>query len=320
MEQPKGFVRGRSRRLVCKLRKSLYGLRQSPRQWYKKFDSFMVSQNFIRSEYDHCVYFKSFNGILIILALYVDDVLIARKSMEEINRLKAQLSRTFDMKDIGAEKHILGMEIHRDRKNGKLWLSQQKYVEKVLDKFSMDNVKPVNVPLASHCKLSSVLSPRVDEEKKYMSHVPYENVVGNLMYAMVSTRPDISHAVGAVSRFMENPGDLDKRRSNAGYVFTLVGGAISWMSKLQEIVALSTTKAEYIAASDASKEAIWLKGLLNEIGRMQEKVNVLCDSQSAIHLATNPTYHSRTKHIDVRYHFLRHVIDGGKVALQKVHT
>eukprot|EP00253_Pinus_taeda_P028461 PITA_28461 len=136
---------------------------------------------------------------------------------------------------------------------------------------------------------------------------------------MVSTRPDISHAVGVVSRFMASPGDLDKRRSTTGYVFTLAGGEISWMSKLQEIVALSTTEAEYIVALDSSKEAIWLKGLLDEIGRTHEKVNVLCDSQSAIHLATNPAYHSRTKHID-RYHFLRHVIDGGKVALQKVHT
>eukprot|EP00253_Pinus_taeda_P003453 PITA_03453 len=250
-------------------------------------------------------------------------MLIARKRMEEINRLKAHLSRTFGMKDLGAAKHILGMEIHRDKKN--------------------------------------VLSPRTDEEKQYMSHVPYANVVGNLMYAMVSKRLEISHAVGVVSRFMENPGkehwqvmkwvlrylrgtsdhcivfngsegsvcgyvdvdyagDLDKRRSTTGYVFTLAGGAISWISKLQETIALSTTEAEYIATSYASKEAIWLKGLLDEIGRTQEKVNVLCDSQSAIHLATNLAYHSRTKHIDVRYHFLRHVIYGRKVALQKVHT
>eukprot|EP00253_Pinus_taeda_P003485 PITA_03485 len=247
-------------------------------------------------------------------------MLIASKSMEEINRLKGQLSRTFDMKDLGEAKHILGMEIHKDRKNGKLWLSQQKYVEKILEKFSMNNVKPVNIPLASHFKLSLVLSPRDDEKKQYMSHVPYANAVGNLMYAMVSTRPEISHAVGVVSRFMANPGDLDKRRSTTGYVFTLAGGAISWMSKLQETVALSTTKAKYILASDASKEAIWLKGLLDEIGRKARESEVLCDSQSAIHLATNPAYHSRTKHIDVRYHFLRHVINGGKVALQKVHT
>lgn len=92
------------------------------------------------------------------------------------------------------------------------------------------------------------------------------------------------------------------------------------MSKLQETIALSTTKAKYIAASNASKEAIQFKGLLDEIGRMQEKVNILCDSESAIHLATNPTYHSRNKHIDVRYHFMRYVINGGKVAVQKVDT
>eukprot|EP00253_Pinus_taeda_P012129 PITA_12129 len=245
-------------------------------------------------------------------------MLIARKSMEEINRLKAQFSRTFDMKDLGASKHILGIEIHRNR-NGKLWLSQQKYVERVLEKFE------------------------------------------NLMYAMVATRPNISHVVGVVNRFMANPGeehwravkwvlrylrgtsdhciifngsegsvcgyvdvdyagDLDKRRSTTCYVFTLVVAAISWMSKLQETVALSTIEAEYIAASDASKEAIWLKGLLDEIGRTRERVNVFGDIQSAIHLATNPAYHSKTKHIDVRYHFLRHVIYGGKVALKKVHT
>eukprot|EP00253_Pinus_taeda_P002152 PITA_02152 len=207
------------------------------------------------------------------------------------------------MKDLGAAKHILGMEIQRDRKNGKLWLSQQKYVERVLEKFGMNSVKPINVPLASHFKLSLVLSPRTDEDKQYMSRLPYANVVGNLMYVMVSTRPDISHAVEVVSRFMANP-----------------GGAISWISKLQETVALSTTEAEYIAASDASKEAIWLKGLLDEIGRTREKVNVFCESQSAIHLATNPAYHNKTKHINVRYHFLRHVIDGKKVALKKVHT
>ena len=134
-------------------------------QWYKKFDSFMVSQGYTRSEYDHCLYIKKLSDIFIILVLYVDDMIIVSKSIDDINRLKAHMSRTFDMKDLGAAKHIVGMEIHRDRKNGKLWLSQQKYVEKVLEKFCMNNVKPVNVPLASHFKLSSVLSPRTDEEK-----------------------------------------------------------------------------------------------------------------------------------------------------------
>eukprot|EP01018_Ginkgo_biloba_P031117 Gb_21340 [translate_table: standard] len=207
MEQPEGFIQDRKRRFVCKLKKSLYGLKQSPRQWYKKFDSFMVSQNFTRSEYDHCVYFKKLeNDVFIILVLYVDDMLVASKSTIEINRLKAQLARTFDMKDLGAAKQILGIEIHRDRKHGKMWLSQQKYVEKILMRFGMNSVKLVNIPLASHFKLSSSLCPSNKEEKDFMSRVPYAHAVGSLMYAMVSTRPDISHAVGVVSRYMANPG------------------------------------------------------------------------------------------------------------------
>ena len=113
-------------------------------------------------------------------------------------------------------------------------------------------------------------------------------------------------------------GDLDKRRSTSGYVFTLIGGAISWMSKLQNIVALSTTEAEYIVASPACKEAIWLKGLLGELGKDQNTIKKICDSQSAIHLDKIPSYHSKTKHIPVKYHFVRHVVDEGRVVLKKV--
>jgi hypothetical protein len=125
MEQPEGFVQNRNKKFVCRLKKSLYGMRQSPRQWYKKFDSFMMSQNYTRSEYDHCVYFKKLNnGIFIILVLYVDDMILASKSIMKINRLKAEMARMYDMKDLGATKQILGMEIFRDMRNGKLWLSQ----------------------------------------------------------------------------------------------------------------------------------------------------------------------------------------------------
>ena len=100
-------------------------------------------------------------------------------------------------------------------------------------------------------------------------------------------------------------GDLDKRSSTSCYVFTFAGGAISWMSKLQNIVALSTTEEDYISASHACKEAIWLKGLLGEFGRVHKNVIFFCDSQSAIYLAKNPSYHSKTKHIPVNYHFVR---------------
>jgi ATP-binding cassette subfamily B (MDR/TAP) protein 1 len=115
-------------------------------------------------------------------------------------------------------------------------------------------------------------------------------------------------------------GDLEKRKSTTGYVFIIAGGAVSWVSKLQTVVALSTTEAEYMAATQACKEAIWMKKLMEELGHKQENILLYCDSQSALHIARNPAFHSRTKHIDVQYHFVREVVEDGSVDFQKVHT
>ncbi|KAL0401508.1 UNVERIFIED_CONTAM: Retrovirus-related Pol polyprotein from transposon TNT 1-94 [Sesamum latifolium] len=136
MEQPDGFTQPGHEHLVCKLRKSLYGLKQSPRQWYKRFDSYMLQIDYKWCEYDYCVYAKSLDdGSFIFLLLCVDDMLIAAKNMHDVLGLKALLSQERDMKDLGAAIKILGMEIHRDRGSRKLWLSQRGYVEKVLDRF-----------------------------------------------------------------------------------------------------------------------------------------------------------------------------------------
>ncbi len=207
MTQPEGFQDPEKKEYACLLKKSLYGLKQSPRQWYKRFDAFMVSIEFTRNPFDSCVYSKKLSdGSWIYLLLYVDDMLIAAKNKAEINRLKEVLSSEFEMKDLGAAKKILGMEIWRDRKAGRLYVSQQKYIEKVLKSFQMDQAKPVNTPLAAHFRLDASTLPSTDEEKDYMSRVPYASAIGSLMYAMVCTRPDLAHAVSVVSRFMGNPG------------------------------------------------------------------------------------------------------------------
>ncbi|GJX06449.1 retrovirus-related pol polyprotein from transposon TNT 1-94 [Tanacetum coccineum] len=223
---------------------------------------------------------------------------------DEIEKLKTRLKSEFEMKDLGEAKMILGMEIVRDKKLRKLCLTQKQYLRRVL---------------------------KHDAERAYMKKVPYANAVGSLMYAMICTRPDISHAVGMVSRYKHNPGkghwqavkwilryihntvdvglvfkhgssqwvegycdsdyarDLDKRRSTTGYVFTMAKAPVSWKSTLQS---LSTMEAEYMAMTEAS----------------------------AIHLAKNQVYHARTKHIDVRYHFIREILEEGGVRIQKVHT
>ncbi|KAL9273201.1 Retrovirus-related Pol polyprotein from transposon TNT 1-94-like protein, partial [Drosera capensis] len=289
MVQPEGFeVKGKEHK-VCRLRKSLYGLKQAPRQWYKKFDSFMTSHGYQRFKADPCVYFKRFtNGKFLILLLYVDAMLVTGQDAQMIAMLKKELSKAFDMKDMGQARQILGMQITRDRKAKRLWLSQEKYVERVLERFNMKGAKTVSCPLPSHLKLSKKLCPSTEKEKDEMSRVPYSSAVGSLMYAMVCIRPDIAYAVGVVSRFLSNPGkqhweavkwilrylkgtsklclsfgkgepvlegytdadmagDLDHRKSTSG-------GAVSWQSKLQKCVALSTTEAEYIAATEAGKE------------------------------------------------------------------
>jgi hypothetical protein len=204
IDQPEGFIVPGKENFVCKLKKSLYGLKQSPRQWYKKFDSFMIANGFKRSLYDSCVYIKFVDGSPIYLLLYVDDMLIAAKSKIDIVNLKAQLSSEFEMKDLGAAKKILGMEITRDRKSGLLFLSQHGYTQKV-HHFNMHDSKPVSTLIAPHFKLSSSQSPSTDSEFEYMSKVPYSSVVGSLMYAMVCSRPDLSYAMSLVSRYMANP-------------------------------------------------------------------------------------------------------------------
>ncbi|KAL5823214.1 hypothetical protein ACOSQ4_021114 [Xanthoceras sorbifolium] len=359
MRQPEGFKEAGKENLVCRLKKSLYGLKQAPRQWYKKFDSFMSSSGFTRCQADHCCYIKRFDNSFIILLLYVDDMLVAGSDMQEIMNLKRELSKQFAMKDLGAAKQILGMRIKRDTKSGTLLLSQAEYIKKVLSRFNMQDAKPVSTPLGVHFRLSKEQSPKTEEERTHMAKVPYASAIGSLMYAMVCTRPDIAQAVGAVSRYMNNPGkihweavkwilrylrgttnktlcfkggdttltgyvdadlagNVDIRKSTTGYVYTLGGTAVSWVSQLQKIVALSTTEAEYVAVTEASKEMVWLQSFLEELGKKQEDNVLYCDSQSAIHLAKNPSFHSRTKHIQLRYHFIRSLLEDGILKLEKI--
>ena len=141
MRQPEGFIKEDRKNLVCRLKKSLYGLKQAPRQWYKKFDSFMSSHGFTRCQADHCCHFKKIDNNFIILLLYVDDMLVVGSNMQEIVNLKLKLSKQFEMKDLGAAKQILGMRIKRDTNSRTLLLSQDKYINKVLSKFNMQNVK-----------------------------------------------------------------------------------------------------------------------------------------------------------------------------------
>ena len=174
MDQPEGVIKLGTENLVCLLKKSLYGLRQSPRQWYKQFDEFMLGIKFIRCSYDSCVYLKmKKDQVVVYLLLYVDDMLIASKSVQDIQELKQKLNSEFEMKDLGEAKRILGMAIVRDRKNKKLFLTQSSYLKKVVQKFNMHQAKEVSIPLGQHFKLFADQSPSTPEEANDMATIPY---------------------------------------------------------------------------------------------------------------------------------------------------
>ncbi|KAH1046704.1 hypothetical protein J1N35_037488 [Gossypium stocksii] len=183
------------------------------------------------------------------------------------------------------------------------------------EEFDMKDLEPAKKILANF-KFSSALSLQSDDEIEYMSHVPYSNAVGSLMYAMFGRTRD--RVIGYVD--VDCAGDLDRRRSLTGHVFIIRGCAISWKATLQTTVALSTTEAEYMAIAQACKEAIWLKGLFSELNEDLQISTIFCDSQSAIFLTKDQMFHERTKHIDVRYHFVRDIIARGDIVVSKIST
>ncbi|CAM8907797.1 unnamed protein product [Rhodiola kirilowii] len=362
MNQPIGFIDKNSLDFVCLLNKSIYGLKQSPRQWNKKFNSCMLALGFTRSKYDTCMYMKvGKSDCHIFVLLYVDDLLLMGHSITAIADVKRELKKHFDMKDFGKAQKILGVKIIRNRYDRKICLSQVDYVAKVLDKFAMTDAKPSPVPLGGHLDISKDDCPIIDFEKQKMEDVPYDVDVGSLKYAMLCTRPDIAFAVIVLSRYMSNPGEKhwiamkyllkymngtnklglvyvdyerepelkgyvdsnfasnrDNRKSVTSFFFTWGGCCISWKSQQQSIVALSSTEAEYIAAIEACKEAIWSQGFLKEITSKCYVTTLNIDNQSTLYLCKDPVYHERTKHIDVRLHFIRDLVDSKTVIIKKI--
>ncbi|GJS04672.1 retrovirus-related pol polyprotein from transposon TNT 1-94 [Tanacetum coccineum] len=258
MRQPPGYEQGNK---VCLLKKSLYGLKQSPRHWYRRFDECMMSNGFKRSSYDSCVYCKSYApGEYIYLLLYVDDMLIACKSKVEIRSTKSLLKKEFDMKELGEAKKILGMEIFWDRSRKILRVLQSGYIYNILNKFRIDNEKSVKMPLGGHFKLSLKDCPVRDCDVERMSKeavkwiLKYLRGTENVGLVYGTKRGNHVDVTGFVdSDYAKDP---DKGRSITSYAFLVQGCVVSRKATLQHMVALSTTKVEYMALTEAVKEVI----------------------------------------------------------------
>ncbi|KAJ9562866.1 hypothetical protein OSB04_008026 [Centaurea solstitialis] len=242
MSQPEGFKEKGKEHLVCKLKKSIYGLKQASRQWYLKFDEVMKRFNFTKNSVDQCIYFKNSGSQFTILVLYVDDILIASNNKDMLFGTKRFLSNNFDMKDLGEASYVIGIEIHRDRENGTLGLSQKAYINRILNKYNMQNCAPTVAPVVKGDKFGSYQCPNTEAEREQMKLIPYASVVGSLMYAQVCTRPDIAYVTGMLGRYQSNPG-LDHWKA-AKKVLRYLQGTKEYMltyrrSNLLEVVGYS---------------------------------------------------------------------------------
>lgn len=353
MKQPEGFIVKGKEQLVCKLKKSIYGLKQSPRCWNFCLDSQLLGMGLQKSQSDPCIYNNS-EGEKLIVAVYVDDLIIAGKSSNEIMRVKQSLSSAFKMKDLGKLKEFLGVSVVQKEDTGDVWLGQPSYTDKILETYNMSNCKPISTPVDP----AAVLTKKTEESEQFDAKL-YQSAVGSLLYLSTKTRPDLTFAVNNVARFCANPsqqhwtavkrifrylkgtqmsgllftssepgslvgysdadwaGDREDRKSTSGYTYMLSGAAISWRSKKQQTVALSTAEAEYTALSAASQEALWLRQLMVDLGDGSTDPTLIYeDNQAAIAISKNPQYHARCKHIDIKYHFVRDQIFKGSIAVK----
>ncbi|KAK8544330.1 hypothetical protein V6N13_100559 [Hibiscus sabdariffa] len=207
MTQPEGFVTPEDARKVCKLQRSIYGLKQASRSWNLRFNEAIQEFGFIRNEDEPCVYKKFSGSIVSFLVLYVDDILIIGNDIPTLQSIKTWLSSCFSMKDLGEAAYILGVKIYRDRSRRLLGLSQSTYIDKVLKRFSMEESKRGFLPMRHGISLSKEMCPSTPQERERMSQIPYASAIGSIMYAMICTRPDLSYALSMTSRYQANPGE-----------------------------------------------------------------------------------------------------------------
>ena len=207
MIQPEGFVDPANGDKVCKLQKSIYGLKQASRSWNIRFDEVVKSFGFIKSEQDSCVYKKFSGSSVAFLLLYVDDILLVGNDVHMLQETKNSLERCFSMKDLGEATFILGIRIYRDRSRRLIGLSQSAYLDKILKRFNMESAKKGFLPMAHGVRLSKTQCPESADERSRMDMIPYVSTVGSIMYAMICTRPDVSYALSVTGRYQSDPGE-----------------------------------------------------------------------------------------------------------------
>lgn len=339
---------------VCRLNRSLYGLRQAPRNWFFKLSSALRCFGFVQSKADYSLFSFIRNGLVLHVLIYVDDLIVAGNNADEIAKLKAKLSSCFHMKDLGPLKYFLGIEMARSSEG--MFLCQRKYTLDILSETGLSASKPCDFPMEQNHKLAESTAALFEKLDRY------RRLVGRLIYLTI-TRPELCYSVHTLAQFMQAPTvdhwdaalrvlrylkshlgqgvflsrhsslqltaycDSDyatcplTRRSITGYFVSLGDSPVSWKTKKQSTVSRSSAEAEYRAMAYACCELLWLKALLSSLGYAHSSpMHLHCDSQAALHIAANPVFHDRTKHIEVDCHFVRDLFLAGTVLPHHIRT
>ncbi|CAI5459170.1 unnamed protein product [Closterium sp. Yama58-4] len=331
MYQPDYFNDGTGR--VCKLLKSLYGLKQSPLLWYKALNDVLVGAGWKKSQVDEALYFKvGVDKVTCWVLVYVDDLLAASSSTKMLKELKELLEAAFELREISPVQKYLGLEIVRDRSAGKLWLHQQGYADKLRRRFIDEEQggrtpkTPVSVDAYAELTFDDEEAQERQEEEYRQKH--WREVDRCLAY-LANTRdtalefgggPESLELVGYVDA--DDAGDKQNRTSTGGYVFVYGGAAVSWSSQRIKCATLSSTESEYVAAVEAGKEGRRLRFLLAEFQQLDAgRPTVLrVDNKSAITVAEGMGLTGNLKHMERRQAWLQHMVKRGKFALQYIPT
>jgi hypothetical protein len=355
VRQPPGFTVDGQEDKVLRLDKALYGLRQAPRAWNAKLDRTLAELGFRRSESEHAVYARGRGASRLLVGVYVDDLIITGNDTTEIDYFKEEMKSKFKMSDLGLLCFYLGIEVQQGKDGVKL--SQTAYARKILERAGMGSCNPCHVPMEPRLKLSKASTAEPVDATEYRGLVGCMRYLvhtrPNIAYSVgyvsrFMERPTVEHlnAVKRILRYIAGTldygcsykrsrqelkllgysdadmgGDIVTRKSTTGVLFFLGSSPVTWQSQKQKVVALSSCESEYIAGTTAACQGIWLAQLLAELKGEQRAPFILkMDSQSAIALSKNPVFHDRSKHIDVRYHFIRECVGDGRMDIEHVRT